>query len=411
MRAAIAAVLLVLGGAQLTFWGSGMSATAQENDVPSTGVVKRPGFLGAFFRPEGTVPYGVFSVDAKQRNPTPYPSPSKTLFGPHGYCDAVAENGVSISTGHVVDANKLANIVDLGVKWTRGGPSPFFDDQSHIYGPGHYEFGDFDSAQCALTRHHIVMIVTLDAGPVQYNVVPGQFSPKGSTHYKTADEFATWCSVVVNHERQVFPAVHRYTLPGNEVNSAADVFPDGDDQIADYAKACYRAVKRADPQSYVYGFELNMDARRDPAGFVRRMYALGCKVGTCYDGLSIHLGLKYPLPPANAPCYPHPGGTSSMQCLEDVRAAAQSPIHLIIGETGYPMPATVPDEATKAKATVAEFEAYAALPYVDGANYANVDECDLYPSGYFVGTCLVDSLGNKLPAYNALQKLARAAFL
>jgi hypothetical protein len=411
LRAAAAAILLAVCGALLSFCGSASTATAQENDVPLTGVVKRPGFLGAFFRPEGTVPYGVFSVDAKQRNPVPYPSPSTTLFGPHGYCDAVADNGVSISSGHVVDATKLADIVDLGVKWTRGGPSPFFDDVSHIYSSGRYEFGDFDSAQCALAKHHIVMTVTLDAGPVQYDVVPGQFSPKGVSHYKTAGDFAQWCSAVVAHERATFPAVHRYTLPGNEVNSNPQLFPGGEDEIASYAESCYRAVKRIDPQSFVYGFELNMDARRDPAGFVRRMVARGCKVGTCYDGLSIHLALKYPIPPANAPCYPNPGGTSSMQCLEDIRAAAQAPIHFIIGETAYFVPSSVPDEATKAKATVAEFEAFARVPYIDGANYANVDECDLYPSGYFVGGCIVDSIGNKLPAYDALQKLAHAAFM
>jgi hypothetical protein len=100
-----------------------------------------------------------------------------------------------------------------------------------------------------------------------------------------------------------------------------------------------------------------------------------------------------------------------MQCAEDIRAAAQAPIHLIVGETGYPVPGAVPDEATKAKATVAEFETFARAPYVDGASYANIDECDLYPSGYFVGTCLVDSLGTKLPAFGALQALAKAEYL
>jgi hypothetical protein len=410
VRTIIASLLLAAASSLLSSCGANAAATAEEANVGAPDVVKRPGFLGAFFRPEGTPPYGVFSVDHKQREPEPYPSPSTTLYGANGYCDAVADNGVSISTGFVVDPDKLANIVDLNVRWTRSGPSPFFDDVSHIYAVGRYKFGDFDSAQCALTKHHIVMTVTLDAGPVQYNVVPGQFSPKGFSHYKTPGDFAEWCGAVVSHERQVFPAVSRYTLPGNEVNSNAKLFPGGDEEIASYAQACYRAVKRSNPKAFVYGFELNMDPRADPTGFVRRMYALGCKVGTCYDGLSAHLGLKYPLPPANAPCFPNPGGTSSLQCLTDLQTAAQAPVHFIIGETVYVVPGSVRDEATKALATVAEFAAFSHDPYIDGANYANVDECDLYPTGYFVGGCLVDSVGTKLPAYDALQKIAKAYF-
>jgi hypothetical protein len=53
---------------------------------------------------------------------------------------------------------------------------------------------------------------------------------------------------------------------------------------------------------------------------------------------------------------------------------------------------------------------FAADPLIDGVNYANVDECDLYPTGFFVGGCLVDSIGTKLPAFTALQKLARDAY-
>jgi hypothetical protein len=409
-RALFLTVLCALSSALLHSCGPGAAAAAQGTNAPPPDVAHRPGFLGAFFRPEGNPPYGVFSIDHRQRDPEPYPSPSTTLYGPAGYCDAVADNGVSISSGHVVDEQKLANIVDLNVRWTRSGPSPFFDDVSHIYAVGRYRFGDFDSAQCALTKHHIVMTVTLDAGPVQYNTIPGQFSPKGASTYKTPADFAQWCSVVVTHERAVFPAVYRYTLPGNEVNSNTKLFPDGDPQIASYARACYQAVKRSNPKAFVYGFELNMDPRADAAGFVRRMVALGCKVGTCYDGLSAHLGLKYPIPPADAPCYPNPGGTSSLQCLTDLQTAAQAPVHFIIGETVYVVPGSVPDEETKAKATVAEFAAFSHDPFIDGANYANVDECDLYPSGYFVGGCLVDSVGTKLPGYDALQKIARASF-
>ncbi len=385
-------------------------ATAQES-LSNVSGSKRPGFLGAFFRPIGPTPFGVFSVYSKQRAPEPYPTPTTHLFGAGGYCDAVASNGVSISTGYEVDSRKLADIVGLNVKWTRTPVSADYDDQSHIFGPGRYSFGDFDSAQCALARKHIVPIVGLEAGTVQYNVDPEQFSPKEMEIYKSAQDFGEWCGVVATHETKTFAAVTRYSLPGNEVNSNAKMFQGGDRQIAGYSEACYKAIKRVQPRSVIYGFELNMDKGLDAPGFVQRMYDLGCKKGTCYDALSIHLFLPYPIPLANTPCYPHPGGAYSMKCIADVQKATHTAeMHILIGETAFMVPSTVPDETTKAKAIVEALNRFATDRLVDGVNYANVDECDLYPSGFFMGGCLVDSLGKKLAGYDALEALATRAF-
>ena len=386
---------------------STVAASLQPTPASAAALAKRVGFLGAFYRPAGTIPFGAFSVYSKQRAPVPYPASSTTLFGAKGYCDAVAANGVSITSGYQVDAAKLANLTGLHVRWTRTGPSPFFDDVSHIEAPGRYHFGDFDSAQCALVRAHIIPTVALEAGPVLYNGIPNQYSPKAESAYKTAADFGEWCGAVVSHERSTFTMVHRYSLPGNEVNSADQkLFSGGDPEIVAYSEACYRAVKERDPHAFIYGFELNMDTKADAVGFVRRMYALGCKVGTCYDGMSVHMSLNYPIPSPATPCAPAPGGSYSVACLEDVRSAAHSPIHLLIGESVYTVPGAVANESVKAKAIVAEMKTFAALSYVDGVNYANIDECDLYPTGYFSGGCLVDSIGTKLPAYEALRNLA-----
>jgi len=100
-----------------------------------------------------------------------------------------------------------------------------------------------------------------------------------------------------------------------------------------------------------------------------------------------------------------------MRCIADIQTAAHAPVHMIIGETVYLVPNSVPNETVKAAAIVAEMNAFAANKYVDGVNYANVDECDLYPPGnYFVGGCLVDSLGTQLPGYVALKALAQSAY-
>jgi hypothetical protein len=409
-RFGTAAFLAVFGGF-LSACGASGGAWASAQDIAApVAAMKRPGFLGAFFRPQGRPPFGVFSANPTPRAPEPYPAPTTNLFGSNGYCDAVAANGVSISTGYVVDAAKLANIIDLGVRWTRTPASPFFDDVSHIFTPGTYRFGDFDSAQCALLRQKIVPLIAIEAGPVQYNQSADRFSPKAVNRYKTAGEFGQWCSVVAAHERRIFTAVHRYSLPGNEVNTNTALFPGGEPEIAAYSQACYRAVKSADPHAFVYGFELNMDGRADAPRFVQRMHDLDCKVGTCYDGLSMHLSLRFPIPGPATPCFPNPGGDYSMRCVADVRKAAEAPVHIIMGETGYFVPGSVPDEATKARATLAEFEAFTQDPLIDGANYANVDECDQYPRGYFAGGCLINSVGTKLPAYTALRGLAKTAF-
>jgi hypothetical protein len=370
--------------------------------------VKRPGFVGAFFRPEGPPPFGIYAQAPGLPVPAPYPTNTTPLVGPNSYCDGKAANGSSIDAVNPVDQNKLANLIYLGVRWTRMPAPQFLDDTSHTFGPGQFSFANFDSAQCmSVAYHNIEPVIGLEAGPVLYGSV---FRQTTYPTYQSPNDFASWCGAVAAHEKATFPTVHRFSLPGNEVNANPQLFPGGEQQIASYAKACYGAIKSAFPSSYVYGFELNMDGNLNPAQFVRDMVDLGCKIGTCYDGIAMHLSLRYPVPAAGTPCYPNAGGDYGMQCIADIRNAAQSPtMHVLISESVYPVPSYVPDEATKAKAVTAEFTALSTDPYVDGVSYANIDECGLY-SGYFAGGCIVDQQGNRLPGYYALQSIAGQYF-
>jgi hypothetical protein len=346
----------------------------------------------------------VFTPQSSNVAPVPYPTPGATMTGPTGYCDTIEANGASIDHSYTVDVTKLNDVIYLGARWTRMPASQFQIDGSHIFGAGSYAWGTLDAAQCiSLTYHFLRPVIGLEAGPVQYDSTPGTFSPTQVPTYKTASDFGQWCGAVAAHEHSVFPSVSQFSLPGNEVNTNPQLFPGGDAQIAAYSKACYAAVKAANPHAFVYGFELNMDGSVNAPAFVSRMVALGCRVGTCYDGIAMHLTLRYPIPPASTPCYPKPGGDYSMQCISDVQAAAQAPIHVLISETVYPVPGAVPDEQTKAQAIVAEAAAYAANPTIDGMLYANVDECALYPTGYFMNGCLIDTSGNDLPAWQSLQ--------
>jgi hypothetical protein len=376
------------------------------------GVTNRRNFVGAFFRAEGSPPYGVFAAKATQTAPVPYPTPGAALLGKAGYCDQIAANGASIDGSYAVDETKMYDLISVGARWSRMPVSQYFVDHSHVFGPGQYAFGSMDAAQCvSYFYHNIRPVIGLEAGPVQYNATPGAFSPVDVPAYKTAADFGQWCGVVAAHERAVFPTVTQFSLPGNEVNTNPELFPGGIPQIAAYSKACYGAVKAANPSAFVYGFELNMVAGGNAANFVSQLVALGCRVGTCYDGIAIHLNLRYPIPPASTPCYPNPGGDYSMRCVTDIETAAKAPIHVLVSETEYTVPGSVPDEQTKATAIVAAFTAFAADPTVDGVSYANIDECALYPSGYFYNGCLIDTSGNALPGLYALQWLTAQHFL
>lgn len=388
------------GVAQIVVVAPGQSST-----------IIRRGFLGAFYRAVGNPPYGVFSAATTAVAPQPYPTPGTTLFGASGYCNAVAANGVSISSGMPVDSAKLGDLVNLGAGWARMTLAATFIDQSHIFSPPSYSFHTLDSAQCALTQANVTPVVGLEAGPVYYNATPGTYSPVSVPTYKSAADFGQYCGAVATHESAVFGPSTRYSLPDNEANTDTTMFPGGAAQIASYSEACYAAIKAVQPQAFVYGFELNMIYNANAASFVRQLASLGCKAGTCYDGISMHLYLPYPIPSPATPCFPNSGGNYDIQCVTDVRAASgTSTLHILIGETAFMVPATVPDEATKAVAVVAAMNLFAGDPLIDGVSYDDVDECALYPSGVFAGGCLIDTSGNPLPAYGALSALAAAAY-
>lgn len=154
-----------------------------------------------------------------------------------------------------------------------------------------------------------------------------------------------------------------------------------------------------------------MDAGVNAPGYVQSLYNLGCKQGTCYDGIAVHLFMPWPLPSTTTPCAPAGGGSYGIACVAAIQTAANAPsLHVLVSETEFMVPASVPDESTKAVATVAAMNMFAGDLSVDGASYANVDECALYPTGEFSGGCLIAVSGATLPAYTALQALAQTDF-
>jgi hypothetical protein len=400
--AAIALGLILVGAAPQ----ANLSVTV------TAGVVTRAQFVGAFYRPSGSPPFGIFTSNSPNVMPSPYPTPGSVYTGTNGYCDHVETNGYAIDTGYPTDPTKLSDIATMGVKFSRMSLSSFYMDLTHINGS--YVWAILDSAECnSYIKNGITPILGIENGPVQYDSNPPNFSPAQQVDYASASDFGAYCGAIAAHEKAAFPNVTKYSIPGNEINDnpTPSNFPGGNSQIVSYTEACYSAIKAANPSAYVYGFELNMDGSLNVPGFISTMLAAGCGPGTCYDGLSMHLSLVYPIPSASTPCYPNSGGEYSMHCVTDVIAATgNTNTHVLIGETVYPVPADVSTEQLKATATVAAYTAFAANPLVDGVVYANVDECALYTSGYFEGGCLIDTSNTQLPAYAALKSMALQYF-
>lgn len=302
-----------------------------------------------------------------------------------------------------IDRAKAQHIVDIGASWTRFETSPFFVDQT-IYGPGRYAFDEIDKLDAWQVAHHIEPVFGIEAGPVQVNATQGTFSPHQVSVYPNATQFATFCFSLARHMSA--RGTNAYSEPGNEVNTDTGKFPNGAASVAPYARDCYQSIKRADAHAFVWGLELSMDAKADAPAFVAKLAELGCGRGTCYDGISMHLALRYPIPPVGTPCYPNPGGDYSVACIADVQhAAGDASLPIMIGETVVTWPGMVRDAATQSLAVAAQLRALAAVPSVKYINYANLDECGLYESGYFANGCLVDKRGARVGAWQPVHAI------
>ncbi|GAC1566785.1 MAG: hypothetical protein NVS2B3_01470 [Vulcanimicrobiaceae bacterium] len=356
-----------------------------------------------------TISASVAGTNARATTPVvanaPAPAPSGVKFGAFARANGTPPFGMFTSSGSL-DATKTQNLLTLGATWTRMSTSPFYVDQT-VFGAGKYDFSNIDTLVKWQQSNHIEPVTGIEAGPVQVNATPGTFSPHEVARYATAGDFANYCTAIATHMKSL--GEHTYSEPGNEVNTNPQLFPNGASDVAAYGSACYRAIKAVDASATVYGLELNMDGQAGATAFVTTLKSLGCGPGTCYDGISAHLSLRYPTPSVTTPCYPNSGGDYGVQCLADLRTASGSPVPIMVGETVTTWSGMVPDAATKALSDVASLHALAATGYVKYINYANVDECGLYPSGYFMNGCLIDVNNVPTPSWQPVIKVFHGA--
>jgi hypothetical protein len=400
-------------------------------------------FLGAFYRTEGSPPFGMFAAgNASNQAPVPYPAPNPSnLFGAGGFCTTVATNGKSILTANPVDNTKIANLVALGVQWTRGGPSPIVTDYTHVVGDGTYHWAQWDAAVCAQLKNGITPTVNVDSGPVYYdtlaNVNAG--TANGQPTYKSPADYAAWGAAVAQHDQTYFGnAMLRYTIAvKNEVNTIAVPLGGGaaqsglvndpgfsDDMISQsnnptlyqgrsgailYQTAIYTAIKAVNPNIMALAGELNMDPASDPFGFITLEYASGLRLGNGFDGWSEHIN------PANHPLGTYdaldigfqPGDSETIALVNGTNITTRNGgdnriAPLLLGEScGF---TTVPTNTNQygnlADAVTGNANLFAWAernPQIIGINCANLDENGNYLNTAFYGNAQINNLS--LPPY------------
>jgi hypothetical protein len=149
-----------------------------------------------------------------------------------------------------------------------------------------------DKIVALFAARHVTMLPILE----QYSTAAWQSN--GAPYpaiYDTPDLYAQFVSTVVAHLRTVAPQITRVEL-FNEPNlpkwwqapNPAYAATDGSAAAA-YMLAGYAAAKAANPALTVVGPGFaDGGGATDPRAFLTKMYASGCRTGTCWDVISVH---------------------------------------------------------------------------------------------------------------------------
>jgi hypothetical protein len=311
-----------------------------------------------------------------------------------------------------VDAVKGQDIIDAGVQMARTGYQTIYDDTTGMGGT--YSFSDEDPLITWLLAHKIVPLMELDAGPKRYGTL-GKNTAESLMHNPT--EYADWCSAAATHLRATFPSLGvsvpaYFSMPRNEPNSTGGwdasqtdnptLYAETASGPALYMKSCYAAVKKIIPNAEVYGGELATNVAGNAYAMPQQLmqwYAAGCRIGTCFDGVTLHIS------PIGDPsqhfknCFETNNGWT-FACLTEMQAIATShgdpTLHAMITETEMTSVQnsndSAGDEPGQAWWTSQTLASAVKNPDIDGIFWANIDEDALYPKGSpFYGGSLVDT--------------------
>jgi hypothetical protein len=155
-----------------------------------------------------------------------------------------------------------------------------------------FNFTPMDTIVSLLASHKITVLPILE----QYSTAPWQ--SEGQSYpaiFSTPQLYAQYVSAAVAHLHTEAPQITRVEL-FNEPNltgwwtspNPTYAATDGS-ATALYMLAGYRAAKAANPSITIVGPALaDGGGNVDPRPFLQKMYASGCRTGTCWDVLSVH---------------------------------------------------------------------------------------------------------------------------
>jgi hypothetical protein len=103
--------------------------------------------------------------------------------------------------------------------------------------------------------------------------------------FNSAANYAAYCTASAAHIASAYPWVHAVELMNEPNNTGFSTLTAA--QASSYAQACYAAVKAAAPGLEVVGPALE-NSPNSGVTYLAAMYAAGCKLGVCFDALSMH---------------------------------------------------------------------------------------------------------------------------
>jgi len=223
--------------------------------------------------------------------------------------------------------------------------------------------------------------------------------------------YATFAGAIAAHVSQKYPQITRLEL-FNEPNlhgwwtnyNPQYANRDGS-ATAVYMKAAYAAVKQTAPKLTVVGPALADGGHDvDPRKFLETMYGTGCRLGTCWDVLSVHNYRWYNPTFYTKPSYQNQWGIYK-QLQEIATRHGDAGTHVMLTEWGF---STVDspvgfDPKVQAEYVALGFNLMLADPSVDGVVYVNLYN----PSNDFWGrTALTTADFELLPGFNVFREFA-----
>jgi hypothetical protein len=312
--------------------------------------------------------------------------------------DATAPFGIldSLDPPYPIDRQKLAVLISQGVQIARTEISPFFVNPA----PGVYNFSKFDPVIDALEDHGIKSYIEIRASPVQGWA--NSHSERTSPMYAKPADYAKFCAAVAMHLTMKYPSIKKVAIADNEPNFSYNWRDEmgaelsGDAAYRDYTgagealylKPCYAAIKAVAPTLQVFAPEVGFGGSIDAIPFLENLYTNGCRVGVCFDGLSMHLSPYNNMIYSTRQCFYHGAGWTG-RCYKDMQAVCvahgdpKPPV--ILSETGY---STAPitqgfDEAGQAYLMSKEFALLEADPTVVGVYWSYIDSPAATSGTYF----------------------------